>query len=182
VAELSGHLYSKMPLAVARAYLLLHGGAQTDALAVLEPAVTICREKKFVGQLMRALTALGHAYSLAGRASQAVPLVRQAIELQEKAGAFVNRALWVRTLAEAYLRDGQIDQAQATAQEALGFAERHHESAHEAWTRWLLGEIDLRRGDRAAAAGQLERARAIASELGMRPLAEQCQQTLARTA
>jgi predicted nucleic acid-binding Zn ribbon protein len=54
--------------------------------------------------------------------------------------------------------------------------------AHEAWTRWLLGEIDLQRGDRAAAAGQLEGARAIATELGMRPLAEQCQQTLARTA
>jgi Tetratricopeptide repeat len=47
---------------------------------------------------MRTLTALGQAYSAVGRAADAVPLLREAIELQEKAGAFVNRSLWVRAL------------------------------------------------------------------------------------
>jgi tetratricopeptide (TPR) repeat protein len=182
VAEAANHLYSKMPLTAARGWLLLHQGAATDAIAILEPAVAICREKKFAGQLMRTLTALGQAYSAVGRAGDAVPLLREVIELQEKAGAFVTRSLWLRTLAEAYFRAGQIDQAQATAQEALGFAERHHERGQEAWTRWLLGEIDLRRGDRATAMRQLESARSIAAELGLRPLAEQCQHTLAQAA
>jgi tetratricopeptide (TPR) repeat protein len=182
IAEATNHLYSKMPLAAARGWLLLHQGAVTDAIAILEPAVAVCREKRFAGQLMRTLTALGQAYSAVGRAGEAVPLLREAIGLQEKAGAFVNRSLWVRALAEAYFRADQIDQAEATAQEALGFAERHHERGYEAWARWLLGEIDLRRGDQAAAVRQIERARSIAAELGMRPLAEQCQQTLTRAA
>jgi class 3 adenylate cyclase/tetratricopeptide (TPR) repeat protein len=182
VAEAADHLYSKIPLAVARGWLLVHRRATTDAVAILEPAVAVCREKKFVGQLMRTLTALGQSYSAVGRAGEAVPLLREAIELQEKAGAFVHRALWVRSLAEAYLRAGQIDQAEATAHEALGFAERHRERAHEAWTRWLLGEIDLLRQDRPAATSHFGRAHAIATELGMRPLAEKCQQALTRTA
>jgi tetratricopeptide (TPR) repeat protein len=129
---------------------------------------------------MRTLTALGQAYSAVGRAADAVPLLREAIELQEKAGAFVNRSLWVRALAEAYFCAGRIDQARATAEQALGFAERHHERGYEAWTLWLLGEIDLQRAERTAAAGQLERARAIAAELGMRPLVARCEQSLAR--
>jgi tetratricopeptide (TPR) repeat protein len=178
IADAANHLYSKMPLAAARGWLLIHQGAATEAIAILEPAVAVCRDKKFAGQLMRTLTALGQAYSAVGRTGEAVPLLREAIELQEKAGAFVNRSLWVRVLAEAYFRAGQLDQAEATAQEALGFAERHHERAYQAWTRWLLGEIDLRRGDRAAAVRQLERARSIAAELGMRPLGEQCERAL----
>ncbi len=182
VAEDTNHLYSKVPLAVARAYLLLDHDAAADAIGALEPAVAVCREKRFVGQLMRGLTALSQAYSAVGRASEAIPLVREAIELQEKAGAFVNRALWIRKLAEAYLHAGQLDQADATANEALGFAQRHGERSHEAWTRWLIGEVAQRRGDRETAAHQFEAAQAIAAELGMRPLAERCREGLARVA
>jgi tetratricopeptide (TPR) repeat protein len=181
VAEAANHLYSKMPLAAARGWLLVHRGAVADAIAILEPAVAVCREKKFAGQLMRTLTALGQAYTAVGRAVEAVPLLQEAIALQEKAGAFVNRTLWVRALAEAHLGAGQIEEARAAAQEALGFAERHRERGYQAWARWLLGEIDLRRSDRPAAVRQLEIALSIAADLGMRPLGEQCRQALIRT-
>ncbi len=182
VAAAADHLYSKVPLAVSRGYLLIHQGAASEAIAVLEPAVAICREKKFAGQLMRALTGLGQALSAVGRAAEAIPLLREAVELQERAGAFVNRALWVRALAEAYLGADQVDQAHATAHEALGFAQRHRERSHEAWARWVLGEIASRRRDRETAAQDLSAAESIAAELGMRPLVRRCRDALDRAA
>ncbi len=193
VAQAADHLYSRMPLAVVKGYLLLTGGQITDAIAVLEPAVATCREKKFVGQSMRALTALGHAYALGGEPMRGVPLLKEAIRMQEQAGAFVTRALWIRTLAHNCLLAGELEQAHAAAQEALGFAQRHRERWNEGWALWVLGEVEARQGDRERFLARGERpgaarqralrhfqdALAIARELGMRPLAEHCEKSLA---
>src|SRR2546425_12378715 len=106
-AEAADHLYSRMVLAVAHGSFLAREGTPAEAIAVLEPAVPTCREKNFVGQLMRGLTRLGHAYALAGRTEEGIHLVSEAVALQEKAGAFVNRALWLSTLAVVYLGAGR---------------------------------------------------------------------------
>src|SRR5213596_3560518 len=66
-AEAADHLYSRIVLAVAHGSFLAREGAPNEAIAMLEPAVQTCREKNFVGQLMRGLTRLGDAYALAGR-------------------------------------------------------------------------------------------------------------------
>jgi class 3 adenylate cyclase/tetratricopeptide (TPR) repeat protein len=174
VADAANHLYSRMPLAIARGHFLLERGQIAEAIAALEPAVTTCREKNFVGQLMRALTPLGHAYAREGRPAQGVPLLKEAIALQEKAGAFVHRGYWTHTLAVIYLHAGRLDDAQATALDALGFAEGHGERAVEAWIRYTLGEIATRRGDRQAGAEHFDAAQEIAEELSMRPLVERC--------
>ena len=173
VAEAADHLYSKMPLAIARGRILIREEPR-DAIAALEAAVAICREKKFVGQTMRALTALGQAYGLVGRAREGIPLLEEAIALQEQAGAFVDRALWTRVLAGLHLRSGDPAQAEATAVRALHFAERHGERGNEAWSHWLLGEAKTAGGDTDAAESHLEHARALADELGMRPLQAHC--------
>ena len=179
-AEAVNHLYSRMVLAVAHGNVLAHEGASAEAIAVLEPAVQTCREKNFLGQLMRGLTGLGHAYALAGRTEEGIPLVREAVALQEKAGAFVNRALWLSTLAVVYLGAGRLDDAETTARQALGFAERHGERWIEGRTKLVLGQVALARGDKRAAAEHLDGAQEIAGELGMRPLLERCRAELAK--
>ena len=174
VAFAADHLYSKMVLALAHGYVLVRHGSPGEAVAVLEPAVATCRDKNFVGQLMLGLAALGHAYALTGRASDGIPLAKEAVALQEKTEAFVDRANMIRALAEAHLHAGDLANAEATACEGLGFAERHKERGWEGWLRWVLGQVAARRGDRASAEREFDAAQEIAEELGMRPLVEQC--------
>ena len=182
VASAANHLYSKVPLAIMRGRLLLEAGDTAGAIRVLEPAVAICREHKFVGQTMRALTPLGEAYTAAGRAAEAVPLLHEAIALQEAAGAFVNRALWVRTLAEALRCVGHLDDAAATAQSALDFAVRQGERGNEAWTHFVIAEIAADRGKAAEARDHLVFAREASGRLEMSRLAKRCDRALAALA
>ncbi len=181
-ADAAGHLYSKIPIATAHGHLLVEFGRPAEAIAVLEPAAAISREKKFLGQLMLLLTSLGHAYGLAGRPDDGIAALREAIELQEKADAFVNRAYMIHTLAQVYLLADRLDDAERTACDALGFAERHRERSHEGWARWVLGEVARRRGSPDAARAQLEAARTIAAELALPRLAGCCGESLGRLA
>jgi class 3 adenylate cyclase/tetratricopeptide (TPR) repeat protein len=181
-AGAANHLYSKMPLSVTRGRLLLLRGEVTEAIRVMEPVVAVCRENNFVGQTMRALTVLGEAYALAGRAPEAVPILQEAIELQERAAAFIDRALWVRALADAYRRAGRLDEAERTARSALDFATRHGEQGNEAWAHFVMGEIAADARDDASARGHMEHARAMASRLGMQPLVAHCEAGLAAIA
>jgi class 3 adenylate cyclase len=173
VADAADHLYSKIPLAIARGRVLIRQ-RPGDAIAPLEATVATCREKKFAGQTMRALTILGQAYGLVGRPAEGIPLLKEAIALQEQAGAFVDRALWTRVLARLYFRAGDLDNAEATANAALRFAERHAERGNEAWIHWLVGEVLCERGDYAAAEQRFQAARLLAAELQMRPLTAHC--------
>jgi tetratricopeptide (TPR) repeat protein len=113
---------------------------------------------------------------------EAVPLLREAIALQEAAGAFVNRALWVRTLAEALRATGQLDEAEATAQSALDFAVRQGEKGNEGWTRLVLGEIAADRGKVEEARDHLTYARDLADRLAMKRLIARCDRFLAAVA
>jgi tetratricopeptide (TPR) repeat protein len=83
-------------------------------------------------------------------------------------------------LAGLYLRAGDLDQAQATAETALRFAQRHGERGNEAWAYWALGEALSERGEFDAAQHHLESARALADELGLRPLSAHCRFGLGR--
>jgi len=182
VASAANHLYSTVPLAIMRGRLLLEAGDTPGAIRVLEPAVAVCREHKFAGQTMRALTPLGEAYTAAGRAGEAVPLLREAIALQEAAGAFVTRALWVRTLAEALRCVGRLDEAATTAQSALDFAVRLGERGNEAWTHFVLAEIAADRGRVAEAREHLAFACEASGRLEMSRLAARCDRALAALA
>jgi class 3 adenylate cyclase/tetratricopeptide (TPR) repeat protein len=172
--DAADHLYSRVLLAIGQGLVLLLEGKAADAVRVLEAAMTICRDNKFAGQTMIALTVLGDAYTRTGRAGEAIPLVQDAIALQEKALAFVDRSFLVRVLGEAYRKAGRLDDAEATAKSALEFARRFGEGAQEAWTLALLGDVALDRGDRAAASRHFEESERQATKLEMAPLAAYC--------
>jgi len=173
VASAADHLYSKVVLAIARGRVLLRQ-SPADVIGPLEGTVAACREKKFAGQTMRALTALGQAYGLVGRPAEGIPLLEEAIELQEQAGAFVDRAFWTRVLAGLHLGARNLEKAQATAETALGFARRHGERGNEAWTHRVLGQVMTERGGRDEAIRHFETAQGLADQLGMRPLVAHC--------
>jgi class 3 adenylate cyclase/tetratricopeptide (TPR) repeat protein len=182
VAEAANHLYSQMVLAAAQGDVLVGAGRIDEAIAILEPAVRVCREKNFVGQLINALKHLGRAYVLAGRSAAAIPLIQESIDLQEGASVYVQRTLQHTALAMAHLDLGDPELAEADLKKALEFAERNGEHSWEGWARLVWGELALYRGDRATAAQHFDEAQEIAEGLGMRPLLERCRAALARVA
>jgi tetratricopeptide (TPR) repeat protein len=182
VAEAANHLYSQMVLAAAQGDVLVGAGRIDEAIAILEPAVRVCREKNFVGQLINALKHLGRAYVLAGRSAAAIPLIQESIDLQEGASVYVQRTLQHTALAMAHLDLGDPELAEADLKKALEFAERNGERSWEGWARLVWGELALYRGDRATAAQHFDEAQEIAEGLGMRPLLERCRAALARVA
>jgi class 3 adenylate cyclase/tetratricopeptide (TPR) repeat protein len=178
VAEAAGHLYSTVPLGTVRGRALLQQGRVAGALSLLEHVVGICREKRFVGQLMLALATLSRAYSLVGRYDDAIAAGRESVKLKDDAGAPVTRSDHVGAVAEAYLAAGRLDEAEAAAREALEWAERLEERYYAGSSRWLLGEVARRRGDRDAASQSYRASLAIAEELGAKPLADRCRAAL----
>ncbi len=178
-AEAAHHLYSTIALSTVRGRALLEQGRSTEALGVLERAVAICRDKKFVGQLMLALATLATAYSRAGRHDEAIAAGRESVRVKDETNVPVTRGHHVMALAEAYFEAGRLDEADAAAHESVEWSRRLEERAFEAHGVALLAEIADRRGDRSAAVRQWEESLAIATTLGMRPLAERCQAALA---
>jgi class 3 adenylate cyclase/tetratricopeptide (TPR) repeat protein len=179
VARAAGHLYSTVPLAAVRGRVLLQQGRLSEALPTIEHVVGICREKKFVGQLMLALTLLARAYSRAGRHEEAIAIAHEAVRVKDEANAPVTRGYHLAGVAEACLAAGRLAEAEAAAREAVDWSRRLEERAFEAHSIAILGDIVTLRGDRAAGARHLEEALALASALGMTPLAERCRQSLA---
>jgi len=180
VADEAGHLYSRMVVAAFHGAVLVRARRGAEAIAVLEPAIPVCREKRFVGQLINALNYLAAAYVLAGRAGDAVAPAEESIALQNLARVSVGQTIQHTTLVSAHTAGGDLERAAAHLETALGFAERQGERGAEGWARLAGAELARARGDRAAAVRHLDEAQEIAEELGMRPLLERCRAALAR--
>ncbi len=106
---------------------------------------------------------LALAYALAGRATDALPLLGQ-IE-----GNSIVRG-------EVYLLAGCVEEADRLAQRGLAHAREHKMRGNEARALWLLGEIAIQRDppDAAPAEVYYQQALALADECGMRPLQAHC--------
>ena len=120
--------------------------------------------------------ALGAAYTLSGRVTDAVPLLTQAMEQTIALGMAGFQALCSLSLGEAQARAGHLEEAQVLAERALALAHAHQERGNQAYTLRLLGDIAARREPpESEQAGEYYRqALALAEELGMRPLVAHC--------
>src|SRR2546426_911146 len=178
--DAAGHQYSAAVIDVNHAFVLARAGRLEEAVRIGESVVATCQEKKFAGQFMLGACALAHAYAALGRGREAAALAGAAIERQDTAQAFSDRAWMHSTKALGHVAAGELDEAARDVARGLEFAERHRERGWEAWTRYVAGLIAERRGDRAGAARDVDEAQEIAEELGMRPLLERCRAALAK--
>ncbi len=142
-------------------------------MTTLERSLALCRQWQLAALFDVIAGHLGVAYTLAGRMAAAIPLLEEALERGHRHWLEPVPALG---LAEAYLRAGRPRDASQQAERALELARQRGQRGHEAWIRWLHGEIAAQSD--AAAPHVVEehyrQALALATELGMQPLAAHC--------
>jgi tetratricopeptide (TPR) repeat protein len=128
------------------------------------------------GLRIRVAPALGAAYTLGGRAADAVPLLTQAMEQTIATEMVAYEVLCCLSLGEALALAGRLKEAHALAERALALAQEHQEPGHQAYALRLLGEITAQRTPPEAEQSEADHQHALvmANELGMRPLAAHC--------
>jgi class 3 adenylate cyclase/tetratricopeptide (TPR) repeat protein len=127
-------------------------------------------------------SALGAAYTHAGRLVEALPLLEEAVELAAAVKLKANQSLRLARLAEAHVRSGRPESAFPFAAQALDLAQEHRERGHEAHALRVLASIELERETPALDRAEegYRKALALAEQLGMRPLQAHCHLGLGR--
>src|SRR5262249_6415435 len=120
---------------------------------------------------------LGYAYVLAGRVSDALPLLEQSVATE---GVEIQRGRVHIWLSEAYLRLDRLDEALALAARGLEFCRMHAQRGEQAWALRLVGEIHAHCHPPEAELAETayREALALAEALGMRPLQAHCHRGL----
>ena len=178
IAEASAHPASLISASCGVGLLSLLQGDLSRALPLLEQAMDICQDADLPFYFPITAISLGAAYTLAGRAADAIPLLMQAME--QTSAVVVNHALCSVSLGEAQMLAGHLEEAHALAERALALARTHQERGNQAYALRLLGEIAAHRAplESAPAEAHYLQALALADELGMRPLLAHCHRGL----
>src|SRR5262249_47723951 len=127
----------------------------------------------------RMAAALGAAYALAGRITDAVPLLTRAMA-QATAMEIGNSWTLSRLLGEAQLLVGRLDEAHTLVERVLAYARAHQERGQQAYILRLLGDIAARSEPPEVELAEVhyQQALVLAEELGMRPLQAHCHRGL----
>lgn len=91
----------------------------------LETAITVARKHHLSEFLQMALVNLATLYLKTNEPASALPLLEEALNLSQEAGAIVNVG-GMATLGETYLKLGQLDRAEALLREALQQSRLNH--------------------------------------------------------
>jgi len=180
IAEEVGHVTSLMFASWGVGLPSLRQGDLPRALPLLEHALSLCQEADLPFWFPRMAAVLGATYTLAGRLTDAVPLLTQAIEQTAALEMTAYQALCRLPLVEAQMLAGRQEEAHTLAERALALARAHQERGNEAYALRLLGEIAMHRElpDVEQTAAHYHQALALAEELGMRPLQAHCHRGL----
>lgn len=106
IAQGVDHLVSQVSAHLGMSSLHLAKGDLDKAIPVLEHSLALCQGGHIQIAFPHA-SALGSAYSLSGRVTQALPLLEQAASMRR----MVEQSLRVTWLGEAYLLAGRTDEA-----------------------------------------------------------------------
>ncbi|HEU5321180.1 MAG TPA: hypothetical protein VFX28_10280, partial [Methylomirabilota bacterium] len=174
--ESSPHAYGQAIAWTLAALVSVWRGHLTRALLPLERSLELCRRRQLTLWQPIAASLLGLAFARLGQAPEGVRLLEEGVRLSEAVGVRAYLPLWKVTLGEGLLAAGRVDEAQATALEALELARRQGEPGHEAAARRLLGAVAARPAPPDVTGAEAQYARAIeaARRLGMRPLLARC--------
>jgi class 3 adenylate cyclase/tetratricopeptide (TPR) repeat protein len=154
-------------------HVYLHKGAWHQAIVWLERGLEVCRVWDIPLLFYLVSSTLGYAYVLAGRVSDALPLLEPSASTE---GVGITRSRVHVWLSEAYLRLGRRDEALAVAMRGLEFCRTHAQQGEQAWALRLLGEIHAhcQPPETELAEAAYREALALAEALGMRPLQAHC--------
>jgi tetratricopeptide (TPR) repeat protein len=174
-AEAADHPYSRIAAYHGIGRLSLRKGDVHHAIRMLERGLELARVWQVLTRLHHIAADLGAAYALAGRVTEALPLLEQAVQ-RGSAIRVVYQALWVAGLGESYRLARQLEEAMHWAGCALEHSRAHRERGHQAWALRLLAAIAAQRESPEVeqAAAYYRQAFALAEELGMRPLMAHC--------
>jgi class 3 adenylate cyclase/tetratricopeptide (TPR) repeat protein len=177
LAEVVNDSRSLIPACWGIGYVSLYKGDLHQAIAWLERGLEVCRGWDLPLLLYFSSSTLGYAYALAGRLSDALPLLEQSVSTE---AAVVMRGTVYVWLGEAYLRLGRLDEALAVARRGLEFCRAQARQGEQAWALRLLGEIHAHRQPPEAepAVTSYREALALAETLGMYPLQAHCHHNL----
>lgn len=173
------------PMSLARCFVFsmmhqheLRDIEKTGELA--ERAKALSSEYRFPFWL--ALGKIGHGWvrTLQGHADEGIAEIREGVAFFHAIEQKLPLTYWLGYLVEALLAAGQLDEALATAEEALAMAAENVDSFYEAELLRLKGEILARRHQGAAAEACFRRAVEVAGRRGMRLLELRAEDSLGR--
>lgn len=179
IAESLDHPFSVSAAHAAAGRVLLRRGEYEAATTPLEKALAICESAQLPLLYPFCASPLGSAYVRLGRFAEGLPLLEAAVERAQTMRRMVDLSLWITWLAEAFLISARVDEAHSLASKAHGFAKTYREHGYEGWILHLYGDIASARGAHADAVEHYRSALAVATELGMQPLATRSQLAIA---
>jgi len=149
-------------------------GDADQAIDLSARSLTLARERDVRNLIQAASARLGAAYTLAGRATEAVACLEEVVETGRSTERLDPFTLVSR--GRAYLSAGRLDDAIGSAREALVVCRQQTARNFEATARHLLGDIaaGLERPALEEAEQHYRQALGVAEEIGMRPLAAHC--------
>jgi class 3 adenylate cyclase/tetratricopeptide (TPR) repeat protein len=180
IAEAVDHPGSLMYACHGIGLLALRQGDLPRALPRLERAVSICQEADLRAYFPWIAAALGAAYALYGRMTDAVPLLMQAMKQSTATETVVFRAFCGLCLGEAQVLAGNLEEAHALTEGVLAHARERQERGYQAYALRLIGQIAAQRNppEVGPAEAHYQQALALAEALGMRPLVAHCHRGL----
>jgi class 3 adenylate cyclase/tetratricopeptide (TPR) repeat protein len=176
IAEAADHPFSRIWAYAGIGKLYLDRGDVHRGIPMLERSLEICQDWHISAMFPTAASRLGYAYALAGRETEGLLLLEQAVEQTAAMRIMATYSRMSVLLSEAYLLAGRVDEAMELALRALEFSRDHQERGFHAWALRLLGTIAAHRDppEVEQAESYYHEARALADELGMRPLLAHC--------
>jgi tetratricopeptide (TPR) repeat protein len=177
LAEALKHPFSIIWAEFSLGYLYLRQGKMDSALRSLERGFMLCRENNnmpFVFPLIATL--LGGAYLYSERLSEALPILKEALQAGIAMRLALFRPVLLGFLAEAHFRSGLLQDARQYLDAALQLSQERKERGWEAWIWKLIGEVESHPDlfDSRKAEKSYLHALTIATALAMRPLAAHC--------
>ena len=176
IAETADHHYSLYFACYSLGSVHVSQGRPDLALPWLERSLELYRGGNFAFLFPLLASWLGRAWVLTGRIPEAVALLEQAARqvASMRTGNF--RAQVANALAEVYMVAGRLDDALASARDALQRSRAQREPMAEGLASWLLGEIlsRSRPPESEQAEASYRTALALGARLGFRPLIAHC--------
>lgn len=167
--------HGRVMLDLGRGNLLMRRGDFDPAVDVLAPTLDLCQRAEVLTMLPMVSGWFGQALCGAGRISEALQVLTDAVDRQTY--KFGGKYTWIHlrlALAEAYRLDGQLERAASEAELARRIADECGEIVHRSYAILELGRIALGRCDPSLALRNAEAALSEGRPRGLRPFVAEC--------